>query len=88
MSKIIITVNIALIKFYKFFISPLLGNNCRYLPTCSDYFIEALKTHGFLKGSYYGYKRVFSCHPLKFFGGGSGINQVPKKKIEKVTHGQ
>ncbi len=88
MSKIIINVNIALIKFYKFFISPLLGSNCRYLPTCSDYFVESLKTHGFIKGSYYGYKRILSCHPLKFFGGSSGIDQVPKKKVKKATHGQ
>ena len=44
---------IKLIKIYKFFISPLLGNSCRYLPTCSEYSIEALKTHGFFKGLFY-----------------------------------
>ena len=41
---------IKLIKGYKFLISPLFGNSCRYFPTCSDYSIEALKTFGFLKG--------------------------------------
>ena len=41
---------IILIKFYKYFISPFLGENCRFLPTCSEYFIECLKTHGACKG--------------------------------------
>ena len=43
---------IKFIKGYKFIISPLLGNSCRYLPTCSEYCIEALKTFGFFKGIY------------------------------------
>ena len=42
--------------------------------------IEALKIHGFIKGSYLGIKRLMSCHPFKFLGGGSGLNFVPKKK--------
>ncbi len=80
MNKQIILLNIAIIKFYKYFISPLLGNKCRYLPTCSEYYIESLKTYGFLKGSFMGFKRIFSCHPFKFLGGGSGIDLVPNKK--------
>ena len=80
MSKIIINVNIALIKFYKFFISPLLGSNCRYLPTCSDYFIESLKEYGIFKGSINGFKRILSCHPVKFLGGGEGFDPIKKKK--------
>ena len=47
--KILTIILIRLIKIYKFFISPLLGNSCRFAPTCSDYSIEALKTYGFLK---------------------------------------
>ena len=43
---------IQIIKGYKFLISPLLGNNCRYFPNCSDYSIEALRTFGFFKGLY------------------------------------
>ena len=80
MSKLIILINIYIIKFYKYFISPILGNKCRYLPTCSEYYIESLKTYGFLKGSFMGFKRIFSCHPFKFLGGGSGIDLVPNKK--------
>ena len=66
------------IKGYKFLISPLLGNSCRYLPTCSDYCIEALKSYGLFKGSYMSLKRIFSCHPIKILGGGEGFDPVCK----------
>ena len=75
---------IKFIKGYKFIISPLLGNSCRYLPTCSEYSIEALKTFGFFKGIYMCTKRISSCHPIKFLGGGEGFDPVRKKiKIKK-----
>ena len=75
---------IKFIKWYKFIISPLLGNSCRYLPTCSEYSIEALKTFGFFKGIYMCAKRILSCHPIKFLGGGEGFDPVRKKiKIKK-----
>tara|TARA_Y200000002_G_scaffold168823_1_gene139239 strand:+ start:231 stop:482 length:252 start_codon:yes stop_codon:yes gene_type:complete len=70
---------IKIIKGYKFLISPLLGNSCRYLPTCSEYCIEALKSYGFFKGAYMGVKRILSCHPIKFLGGGEGFDPVNKK---------
>ena len=70
---------IRLIKVYKFLISPLLGNSCRYFPTCSDYSIEALKTFGFFKGSYKSLRRIISCHPIKLLGGGEGFDPVNKK---------
>tara|TARA_A100000164_G_scaffold174983_1_gene155360 strand:- start:137 stop:388 length:252 start_codon:yes stop_codon:yes gene_type:complete len=69
---------IRLIKVYKFLISPLLGNSCRYFPTCSDYSIEALKTFGFFKGSYKSLRRIISCHPIKLLGGGGGFDPVNK----------
>ena len=75
---------IKLIKIYKFFISPLIGHSCRYLPTCSEYSIEALKAFGLLKGLYLSLKRVFSCHPIKFLGGGEGFDPVKKNmKVKK-----
>ena len=58
----------------------MLGNKCRYFPTCSEYFIDSLKTHGLIKGSCLGSKRILSCHPVKSLGGGSGLDFVPKKK--------
>ena len=74
---------IKFIKVYKFLISPLLGPSCRYLPTCSDYSVEALKNYGFLKGLYLSLKRILSCHPIKFLGGGEGFDPVNKKMKAK-----
>ena len=75
-SKIIIKI----IKFYQYIISPYLGNNCRYIPTCSEYFIDSLKEFGFLKGSFLGLKRILSCHPIKILGGGEGLDPIKKKR--------
>jgi len=69
---------IKIIKVYKFLISPLLGSSCRYLPTCSEYSIEALKNYGFFKGIFMSVKRILSCHPIKFLGGGEGFDPVNK----------
>ena len=74
---------IKIIKGYKFLISPLLGNSCRYLPTCSEYSIEALKSYGFFKGSFMSVKRILSCHPIRFLGGSEGFDPVNKKIKDK-----
>ena len=74
---------ILLIKFYKYFISPYLPSNCRYLPTCSEYFIDSLKLNGFFKGSVLGIKRILRCHPIKFLGGRDGYDPAPKSKERK-----
>ncbi|MCX7096763.1 MAG: membrane protein insertion efficiency factor YidD [Methylococcales bacterium] len=66
---------IAIIKFYKYFISPLLGSNCRFYPSCSSYSLEALQRHGAVIGSYLTLKRLLKCHP--FHQG--GIDPVPEK---------
>ena len=82
--KILTYILIKLIKIYRFLISPLLGQSCRYLPTCSEYSIEALKTYGFFKGLFLSIKRILSCHPIKFLGGGEGYEPVNKKiKLKK-----
>jgi len=67
---------ISIIRFYQIFISPLIGNNCRYHPTCSEYFIESLKIHGPIKGTILGVKRISKCHPW----GGKGFDPVSGKK--------
>ncbi len=64
---------LTLIKGYKFLISPLLGINCRFYPTCSEYTHEAIQKHGFFKGLLLGTKRLIKCHP--FHSG--GVDPVP-----------
>ena len=59
---------IYLIKFYRFFISPILGSNCRHSPTCSEYCLIALKKYGVFKGIYLTTKRIIKCNSL-FKGG-------------------
>ena len=59
MTKILIT----LIKVYRLFVSPLLGSNCRFEPTCSMYAIEALQEYGIIKGVYLTIRRILKCHP-------------------------
>ena len=78
---------IIIIKTYQFFISPLLGNRCRYLPKCSEYFIEALKTHGLIRGFNLGMKRILKCHPFKSLGGGEGIDFVPSTNKKEIKNG-
>ena len=74
---------ISFIKFYKYFISPYFHSNCRYLPTCSEYFIDSLKLNGALKGSFLGIKRILRCHPIKILGGSSGLDPAPDLKRGK-----
>jgi uncharacterized protein len=63
----------ALIRLYQLTLSPLVGPTCRYLPTCSDYAMEAIGTHGAGRGLVLAARRILSCHPL----GGSGFDPVP-----------
>jgi|TARA_B110000438_G_scaffold280175_1_gene305190 putative membrane protein insertion efficiency factor len=81
--KIISYIIIGIIKIYRFFISPFLTPSCRYLPTCSEYFIGSLKVHGLSKGIVMGTKRILSCHPIKFLGGGEGFDPVKDTKVRK-----
>tara|TARA_B100000287_G_C20046621_1_gene548608 strand:+ start:218 stop:469 length:252 start_codon:yes stop_codon:yes gene_type:complete len=82
--NIITIILIKIIKGYKFLVSPLLGHSCRYLPTCSEYSIEALRTHGLFKGILMSFKRIITCHPIKILGGGEGFDPVKKNiKIKK-----
>ena len=76
MNKILVNLKIKLIKIYKYLFSPLLGNNCRYLTPCSEYYIESLKKYGLYKGSLFGIRRILSCHPFKILGGGSDYDYV------------
>ena len=76
---------IILVKLYQYTISPLLPKSCRYTPSCSQYSIEALKTHGVIKGLLLSVIRIFSCNPW----GGHGYDPVPPKgKWKGVESGQ
>lgn len=66
------------LKFYQWFISPLLGQNCRHTPTCSQYTIEAIQEWGVLKGIFIGAKRLSKCHPW----GTQGYDPVPKNETK------
>ena len=82
--KILVNFLVGIIKAYKIIISPYLGPSCRYLPTCSDYTIECLKTYGLIKGIIKSSKRILSCHPIKTLGGGEGFDPVNKEmKVKK-----
>ncbi|MFL2490525.1 MAG: membrane protein insertion efficiency factor YidD [Candidatus Neomarinimicrobiota bacterium] len=66
---------IKMIKMYQIILSPLLGSNCRYQPTCSNYAIESIKQWGVIQGSVLSFKRIMKCHPW----GSSGYDAVPTK---------
>ena len=67
---------IGLVRLYQKYLSPLLGSNCRYTPTCSEYMIEAIRIHGAIKGTWMGLCRIARCNPF----GGSGYDPVPPRK--------
>ncbi len=55
---------ISILRSYQYLISPLLGNRCRFHPSCSEYMIEAVRKFGVLKGVYLGFKRLARCQPM------------------------
>lgn len=80
MGKIISALLVFLIRIYQIVLSPILGANCRFSPSCSAYAVEAIQVHGPLKGTLLAMKRIGSCHPW----GRHGYDPVPKKtKDEK-----
>lgn len=62
------------VRFYRLVLSPLIGSNCRFQPSCSEYALDALKTHGAFRGGWLAARRIARCHPL----GGSGYDPVPE----------
>ena len=79
LNKAIIFPIIIIIKSYQLIISPLLRVNRRFLPTCCEYSIQSLKSHGLIKGSFLTLKRIGKCHPW----GDDGYDPVPLKDSKK-----
>ncbi len=75
-SRIVSKLLIGLVRLYQITLSPLLGKNCRYIPTCSQYMIGAIQIHGPVRGTWLGIRRILRCNPL----GGWGFDPVPQKK--------
>lgn len=73
---------LAAIKGYRRFLSPLLGKNCRYHPTCSAYAMEAIAIHGSMRGGWLAVKRIGRCHPFR----PGGIDPVPER-VRGAAHG-
>ncbi|PWA05880.1 membrane protein insertion efficiency factor YidD [Flavobacterium psychrotolerans] len=76
LKKILILPFLFLVRLYQVAISPFTPAACRFEPTCSNYAIESLKTHGLFYGSFLAARRILSCHPW----GKSGYDPVPEKK--------
>lgn len=74
---------LTLVWLYRFLISPWLGNNCRFEPSCSQYALEALREHGAFRGTLLTVRRIGRCHPW----GGSGYDPVPDKKKDDAETG-
>jgi len=71
---------LGLVALYRLLISPWLGNNCRFEPSCSAYAMEALRIHGAFRGTWLAARRIARCHPW----GGSGYDPVPEKEHDPV----
>ena len=77
LNKVITFPLIILIRGYQLIVSPILGSNCRFMPTCSEYAMESFKSYGLIKGFFLTIKRIGKCHPW----GSHGYDPIPTKKI-------
>lgn len=72
-----------LIRLYQVLLSPVLGNNCRFHPSCSRYAMEAIDVHGVLRGSWIAMRRLAKCHPWH----PGGVDPVPPDRRNQVAQG-
>jgi len=79
LNKIIIFPFVLFIRVYQLIISPMLGSNCRFIPTCSEYAMESLREYGLIKGIFLSIKRIGKCHPW----GSHGYDPIPTKMEKK-----
>ncbi len=77
---------IAILRLYRLVLSPVIGSHCRFYPSCSHYAIEALHTHGTLRGLWLGTRRLGRCHPWNP-GGFDPVPTAEPKRAEQINHG-
>jgi hypothetical protein len=75
--RVSLSLLLAPVRIYQWCISPMLPPACRFMPTCSEYAVDALTLHGPWRGSVMAAKRLLRCHPVKWLGGASGFDPVP-----------
>jgi len=75
---------LTLIRIYRYAISPLMANHCRYYPSCSQYAVEAIETHGAMHGSWLATRRLCRCHPFS----AGGFDPVPGTELTSNTSTQ
>jgi len=73
---------IGLLRAYRFLISPLYGEVCRFYPSCSAYALDAVRTHGSVRGSWLAVRRLARCHPWA----AGGVDHVPPPRSRGVSH--
>ena len=76
----------ALVRAYRYFVSPLLGPSCRFYPSCSCYAEQSLAPHGAVKGSYLTVRRLLRCHPWHA-GGYDPVPEPPPTRWKPFSHG-
>ncbi len=81
-NRLVTRLLIFLVRTYQIAISPFLGNNCRFYPSCSSYMIEAIQVHGAIKGLYLGTRRILRCHPYS----DGGLDPVPPCSCQHKQH--
>jgi putative membrane protein insertion efficiency factor len=84
MRKFATAIIAAPIRVYRAVISPMMPNACRFTPSCSVYALEALHSHGPVKGVWLTIRRLSRCHPITWLGGSSGFDPVPKRQIQRT----
>jgi len=84
MRKLATAIIAAPIRAYRVLISPMMPNVCRFTPSCSVYALEALHSHGPVKGVWLTIRRLSRCHPITWLGGSSGFDPVPKRQIQRT----
>ena len=81
--RVLVALLSAPVYAYRYTLSPMLPKSCRFEPSCSAYALEALSTHGPVRGTWLALRRLSRCHPVAFLGGSSGHDPVPGTRLHR-----